>query len=638
MNYKSMIEAAREYCKRQHDRWDKSIALYKGIISDFRKQKKKDWVHMIEVNVTRPTIDAMLPNIIFKTPKIMVRPAREIADQNESTIALGIENDMNAMLLELDIAREYKAATRDALILGVGFVKHGLTTDIGYDKDNYTFPAPFSVRTSPWETWVDPASRDPRLADAGYVCFRTIVPLERAKKAPELTNTSKLQATMVLDTLPQHVKEQRNERSSSIEYTQLIELWDREKNKLIVLDDAGVIYRKDDWPYDLKGNFPLSIISFNQVPEEFYCMGEPEFLYYLQLEASEKRTQQLNHTRRFNRKYQVPNDTSDDDVNSLREGEDGTVIRSNGTVTPIADAPLSQDVYQEIGMIMTEVKEVTGISAYQRGGSESGVYSATAAKIIDANANIRVEERRDEVAKSIAHGARVLYNVMRETKGWPEMEFNITVDVSTMQRPDDEGKRNQLIQFGQIGGQMPEFKRANWLRDLSVTFHKPPEQYAMTDEEIQQAQANQPPDPEAQKAQMEMQLLQQKAQMDMQKAQMDLQMKQQEAQIELQKAQMEMELKRQEMEMKLQLEREKLDLEREKMSLEAEKARFQQENMVREGQIKAQLSEHEMSLKAKAAEQNAEIARQSGEMKLKQSDEMHRQKVKQARGKKNAKL
>jgi chemotaxis protein histidine kinase CheA len=242
-----------------------------------------------------------------------------------------------------------------------------------------------------------------------------------------------------------------------------------------------------------------------------------------------------------------------DDVALLTQGEDGTVVRSNGKITPIADAPLSQDIAQEIENVNREVRETSGVSNYERGGSEKAVYSAAAAKIIDAASSIRVEERRDEVAKAIGTGARVLYNILRSTvkRDWPEMRFLFNVDITTMQRPDDEGKRAQLIQLEQIAQPFPNFNANNWLQDISLAFLKPPQRYINPPQPPQ-------PSPEAQKAQVEIQVMQAKAQTDMQSAQMDLNIKQQLAQLQIQQQQMKLQFEVVEAQLRMQEQKQKL--------------------------------------------------------------------------------
>ena len=556
--YMTLISSAMQYNKTQHDRWNDNVRLYRGELTAFRTKALKKWQHLIEVNLTRPTIDTMLPNIIFRTPKIFVRPATEIANQQSSDMALMIENKFNAITNELNLAREVKRAVKDALLLGNGYIKYGLTTDVGYDVDTHPFAAPFIKRSSPWETWVDPATREADLDDSEYIVFRNIIPLERARADRSLDRPQRLQPTGIMQALPEHIKDDKTSRVISVyEFTTLYELWHRGEGRFLILDVNGNIYRKQEWPYDLQGMFPLSVVNFNRIPEEFYGMGEPEFLYSLQLEASEKRTQQLNHTRRFNRKYQVSSDMPKDDLDKLTEGEDGTVVVSNHEVHVIQDAPLSIDLEKEYGMIMNEAKYVTGISAYEKGQGESAVYSAEAAHIIDNASNIRIDERRDEVANMISSGSRILYNIIKESQGWPQMAFNFNVDVGTMQRPDDTGRRQELIQLGQILGKFPGFNVPAYLKDVALAFCKPPNQYLMTPQQQQEAAQQQGPNPEQQKLQIQQQQAQAQIQMAQQKMQLDAQAQQQDQQFKAQQMQADMEMQK----IKGQIEIEKMQIE-----------------------------------------------------------------------------
>ena len=593
----NMIESSMNYKEQQHERWDNSIALYRGKMRNRSQQESsqdRPWVHSVETNFTRPTIDNMLPSIIFKSPKIMVRTASELATPEDQTLALGIETKLNAIQTELNMGREYKRATKDALMHGIGYVKYGLTTDANYDVDRHPFAAPFMKRTSPWEVGIDPVARETDLSDASYIWFMVITPLEKARQDPLLDKTKRMhiKPQAIQDFLPKHVKERMDKHElKGFEYAVLFEIWDRDNKRLYVTDREGNIYRDSEWPYDLRGMFPLVIITFNNVSDEIYAMSEADFIKDLQLEASEKRSQQLNHTRRWNRKYWAPPDMADDDKNALERGEDGTVVRASVQPQPIADAPLPNDVTNEIGMIQSEVKETSGISAYQRGGSEKNVYSATEAKIIDSAANIRVEERRGVVADAIAMGAQILYRIMMEENQWPDLSFKFTVDITTMLRPDDEGRRQQLIQMGEILMKSPRFREDQWIKDVALAFNKPPEQYLLSDQEFQQKMQNQPPDPEQVKAQMEQQALQMKMQIDQQKAQAELQIAQQKAQIELQLAQQKMQFEAQLMAQKLEFEREMGEL---KMGLEQQKAQLTRENQIRQMRVDQLKSETQL--------------------------------------------
>lgn len=571
-----MVKSAKGYVEKQHQRWANSIKLYKGEITKFRNKILPTWAHAIETNLTKPIVDAMLPNLIYRTPKINFRPGREIVPVEIQQQAMMIENDINAIQIELRLDVEYKRATKDALILGDGFIKYGLTTDSDADMDDYAFPAPYIKRVSPWDMGIDPGCREQNLDDAEYIYFRNLIPLWRAQRSAKFKNKEKLKGVAVSQFLPQHLQENEGSRKNveSFEYCAIYELWVRENTMVYILDDEGTIFGEFPWPYDLEGKFPVVHISFNHIPDEFYCMGEPEHLESLQLEASEKRTQQLNHTRRFNRKYRVPPDMTKDDKEKLTMGDDGTVVTSREPVDVIADAPLQAGIINEIGMVLSEAKEVSGVSAYQRGGSEPGVYTATEANMIGQAHNIRVEERRQEVADAISTGARILYNVVKEYKQWPPIPFQFTVDISTMRRPDDTEKRADLMKFGQVAFQMPEFKRADWLRDVALAFGKPPEQYVMTEEEVAQMQQNQPPDPAMMKAQADMQIKQQEAQMK----QMEMQMKQEEMRLQLELKQAEAQIEMQMMQAKMAMEREKMNMDREKMAMDQQSAAMNVQN------------------------------------------------------------
>ena len=323
----------------------------------------------------------------------------------------------------------------------------------------------------------------------------------------------------------------------------------------------------------------------------------------LQLEASEIRTQQLNHRRRFNRKYRADPNVSTDDINALEEGEDGTVVRAKaGQIEPIADAPMSMDVDKEMANIYLELKSVTGVEAFQMGMGESGVYSAEAAGMIRSANNLRVDDRKNEIKTAIIKGARITYFMLAEERGWPKDGFKFMVDASTMQPPDDANKRQDFIQLLQVlqpflGLPGMADKIPNILRDFALAMHKLPDRYVPSEEELVQLkqQQAQQPDPAQMKMQMDQAMMQMKMEIEKQKGQLQIEIAQQKAQIDLQKAMA------------------GLELERDKMVLEGRKMEMDLKN--REG---------ECSMKEKEMMQKHEAMMRDMQMKGKEKMAKHK--------------
>ena len=536
-------------------------------------------------------------SVFYKYPKINIRPDREIASEQEQQNAISVENEINAINANTETEREHKVATKQAIILGDGFLKYFLTQDRNGNMEMG------QRHVSPWDLWID-AFVDSDIEDAEHITHRIIQPIPFLRQDPTLDGIKRLQPSAIPRDMPaQYLESRQSLKTNAAALGILYEVWHKGKDLIIVYDDEGNIYKQERWPYDLNGMYPFTNIKFNRVPLEFYGRGDPEDCYMLQLEASEIRTQQLNHRRRFNRKYRADPNVSTDDINALEEGEDGTVVRAKaGQIEPIADAPMSMDVDKEMANIYLELKSVTGVEAFQMGMGESGVYSAEAAGMIRSANNLRVDDRKNEIKTAIIKGARITYFMLAEERGWPKDGFKFMVDASTMQPPDDANKRQDFIQLLQVlqpflGLPGMADKIPNILRDFALAMHKLPDRYVPSEEELVQLkqQQAQQPDPAQMKMQMDQAMMQMKMEIEKQKGQLQIEIAQQKAQIDLQKAMA------------------GLELERDKMVLEGRKMEMDLKN--REG---------ECSMKEKEMMQKHEAMMRDMQMKGKEKMAKHK--------------
>lgn len=550
-----MIEKAVKDNRDQHQRWKKALDLYKGKTVKFRESIAEGTVHQIEINVTKPVVDTMCPHLFFKSPQLRVTSPRIFSPPQIQDEMNKVSDDMNSIVEEIKVGLEYKKAIKDAILFGMGFVKTGISTNSEYQST-----VPYSRRWSPFDFGVDPMCKETDLSDADYIYFKITENIKNFRQDKSLFKPGRIKPDSVADI----DRGEDKDKPEDVEYASLYEVWDKSNKKVYLADKDGNIYKKQPWPQPI---YPVSVIAFNVVPEQFWCMGEPDYLEVYQIEMSEKRTQWLNHTRRFNRKYRVSPSMSKDDQNALKYGGDGTVLVSRDDVQVIADAPMAGDVSKEIEMIKSEIQEITGIDAYKKSQGQKGVYTATEAQMIGSASDIQVGERKARIAEAFSHTGKILYMLMREQMGWPPLQFNFEVEMSSMSRPDDSQKRQDLIALAQNAQNFPEFKASAYLKDLAISLGKNPETYLKSPQEMQQQQ----PSPEQIKAQMDMQIAQQKAQMDMQMKQMEAQMKQQEMQLKALLGQKETESKLQLVDANMQLEQLKTQLEGARLQFDLQK-------------------------------------------------------------------
>ncbi len=128
-----------------------------------------------------------------------------------------------------------------------------------------------------------------------------------------------------------------------------------------------------------------------------------------QKEISMSRSRIMRHRKRFNRKYEVDVNRlvdPDDDLHALETGDDGTVVRvmQGGAVSPISDAPLDQQTYQELALLHADIVEILG----PQSGDIARTDSATAAALIDKGESAKEFDRKAQVIEFVSTLARKL--------------------------------------------------------------------------------------------------------------------------------------------------------------------------------------------------------------------------------------
>lgn len=167
-----------------------------------------------------------------------------------------------------------------------------------------------------------------------------------------------------------------------------------------------------------------------------------------------------------------------------------------------------------------------------------------------------------------------------------------TLALQTMERIAQSPFAQMLLSPQGVYEAVKKMFEAAGFRNVDAFLQEPP-----PPEQLAQQQGQEPPDPETQKAMMEMQARQAEMQAKQQEAAMKLQLQQQEAQAKL-------ELQREEAQTKLQLEREKAALDAE---LQRERFQREQELAVMRMNAEMQMAERKMALEAEMAREQAQM-------------------------------
>lgn len=456
-------------------------------------------------------------------------------------------------------------------------------------------------------------------------------------------------------------KETKEGREDVFKRAIIWEIWDKEKRQRVWFAEGyKYIVKREEDPYKLEGFFPLPkpLYSF-MIPGTLKPVSEYE-IYKTQVVILNEATEKINE---LTSEIMVKGAYSGlvDAVAQLAAAGNGELIPVNdlgGTVSmkdAIAWWPIEQiasalvQLYQTRTEAIQTIYQVTGISDIIR-GSTNAKETATAQQIKGNFAQLRLQPRQQPMQRMLRDIFRIKAELIAEhytpeilqqitgIEVTAEMLAvmrndklrNLTVDFetdSTVKADEDSDKQRrteflqalmqmlkELIPAAQTGAIPPDLAKA--LLSFGVRGFKIGRELEDALDQLGEQPPQQQPDPEAQKAQAEMQLEQQRMQMEGQSKQAELQIKQQseftKAQLEGQKLQIQSQAQSAELQQEMQLEQLKLQnemqLEKYKADMEMELAKYKAEM---DADIKLQVAE--LTAQAHAKQMEARESRADNE-------------------------
>lgn len=476
-------------------------------------EKAKLYKNRAVINYTFANIKTMLPSLSYHNPKIFVRPSKRVhrwvnplTNQEEEIdvkrAARIMERRLNYHWIEYNVKQQVNRSLLDAHIFGFGLVK------LGYEPIFETIGGEqiladekhFILRWSPFDFLVDPEAKYPSLEDARWIAFKVIKPLDEMKKDDRYSNTANLKPNMrIKGTSDQYVGPQERQFVSTEEEeiwdrVEFYEIWDRggfreEPRMYVFVPGHDKLLLKDDWPQQYEG-FPCETLYFNENPDTFYPLPDPAIYRDSQDILNRVRSIQLDHVLRFNRKYaalKVAIQPDSEAMEHFKTGVDGTIVSIEGVpdvraaILPIQDAPLSPDVYNLGYTSEKDIREISGVTQFERGVAEK-LDTATEAAIIQQSASAKRLDRRAMVEDFNSRIARKLGQLLQQTLAFTrdvpiteedaevlgvsteeeyfiaagikdiQGEFLYTIEIGSTQPVDDQQrKQNALLLYNMFG-------------------------------------------------------------------------------------------------------------------------------------------------------------------------------------------
>lgn len=386
------------------------------------------------VNMVFSNISTILPSIIFRNPRIYITPKRKPTEKLDTVSGAAVlETVLNYFYKELDIKSETRRVVLDALIGPWGLIHLGYnaqieTVTVGDQvSEAIKEENPFAIRIAPEDLRVDSTGKDHLLKDAKWIAFRWVKTLKEVQDNPDYKNTDLLKNNTREEVEFKPIAENPFDTDNK-DYDDVWgrvegwEIWDKENQRVITLvlsQQPDQIIQDIEWPIEFEG-FPLEVIFFNENPDSQFPLSDVETYIQQQDELNEVRSLQMQQLRNnAKRKYITKRDSLDDaNKRKIMHGPDGTVAETDANLDnvlkPVEFKSVSQDAYIIERGLKTEIRELAGVSNFER-GIAAKVDSATEASLINQGITVLREYRQGIVEDFTIRVMKKLSQILQQT-------------------------------------------------------------------------------------------------------------------------------------------------------------------------------------------------------------------------------
>lgn len=465
----------------RHQRWRVMEGIYRcGSLEEaqsLKPGKLQEFFPSLDqhvVNMILPHINIILASVVSRDPLFMAVP---YAGGEEAELSAEVANSViNYFWRRLQVTRELRDASSDAVKLGSGFLKVGWT-HVEEDKeltqlerqeralDEYERrrlssileekefddsietimgkvanssmqvirSEPFVEYVSPYDIFVPSNSR--RMDDARWVCHRVSLPIDEVLANPEF----KVKASDIMrdgttanpgDEYQAEWRRQSEDSSgyyASAESLDTATLWEfydmRTRNLTVFQMDSRNPLWEGDLPWSHRYPPFVHIRNYTSTGNDFWGFGDIENIANLQHMLNEFVTEQLENARRAGQKYLVRADALTEELQAALESSEADVVAPvevpNGepldqVIIPVFRQALSGDVYAAKQQIQEYMREVLGINDFQTGGLGADRMSATAAAVVEGVATLRAQDKIASIENGAAHVGNLILLLCQE--------------------------------------------------------------------------------------------------------------------------------------------------------------------------------------------------------------------------------
>lgn len=375
--YRDRIHVARKFTEKQ---WHAKIPEWNKLWTGTEKPDNVDEANRIFVNYTYAGIKQKVAKLYYRNPKIVVRP-RKPDEPNAIQNAKNAEQTVNyqATLPEIPLRQQVVQALYDWKRTGIGALFTGWKTLLDRDEDgnptSLRNDRPEIVRLHPKRVYFPP---DFSREHVPYIVLEFPKSIKAIKENPQYNKAARDEVSAknfidesfrdTIGAAPYKVGE-----TEDMGRVREFHYFDAEK-WVIFAEGVNIPLLERDNPYAAvfgKDNpLPVTFIWGDESLEGPWPMCEVELVKPQQRELNKIRAQQVNHRKRFNRKYLFDKNKMDQAaVDKFKEPADGTMVgvETDGQplqnmIFPVPESPLQYPFNVEEA-IKQDIQMTMGISA-----------------------------------------------------------------------------------------------------------------------------------------------------------------------------------------------------------------------------------------------------------------------------------
>ena len=417
-------------CSQLRDKWLIFYELYRN----FETKGRQPWQSKLFIPKAFEVVEKIAPRLIAHDPKFLA-----VSKTTKSVQYTPILQDyLQYVWDEENLKEKTKGWVKNMLIYGTSFAKVGWNqrTKTKTTKEDIEFEGELFEQETEEETLVDEIPTfdlvdifdillDPRETDLqdglGIIHKRDNV--LKADLDPDVYfNIDEIKSERDID---QDKKQKYSDRGiadmSNEEYCSIQEYWGlfeekgHWKEKIISIANKSTLIRYENNPFITedkpRGIRPFVPIYDQQVPGEFYGIGEIEPIQSLQTEINTIRNQRMDNVNLgMNQLWRVDPDAGINPTQVIsRPGQ--LIFARQGEIEPMFNRDVPVSGYQEEQSLNRDIQTATGtIDFTQDSGSQGFTNTATGERIRANEANSRYQSKLDNIESGIAKvGKMMLY-------------------------------------------------------------------------------------------------------------------------------------------------------------------------------------------------------------------------------------